>query len=844
MAFAAVIDLNTLNGSNGGVIVNAPDYNSFGTSVSAVGDINGDGYADFVVGARGWSSYPDHSSVEGAAYVVFGTAGGLPANFNVSSLSGHNGFALYGDKPGGQLGWDVAGIGDVNGDGFDDLVVSAHMTDNFSGTAYVIYGRDAAASGDFLAAYTAADVGSALPGSTINSTGRIVLGESVAAIGDINHDGYADFTVGALALGGGIGNSATGGALVIYGGPGALPASITEADLDGTLGFRLLGAAIGDYAGRTIGAAGDINGDGIDDLIIGAQNATDGGTGAGAAFVLFGRDAANQGAFAATVSLADLDGTNGFRIDGGPRDTTGKAVSSIGDINGDGFDDLAVTANDGPDAGYDGSGKGGVYIIYGRNTAVSGAFNAQISTGDINGALGFHIEGITPGDYIGASVAGLGDINGDGVDDFIIGADTTKPDDQFYAGSAYVVFGSRTGFAGGVDLATLNGSNGFTLKGTILVGRAGKDVHAAGDLNGDGIGDILVGAPYASTAGHTGDGVAYIIYGQGAGPITQTGGAGVDVLTGAGGADTLNGGAGKDTLNGLGGDDTLNGDDGNDVIYGGDGNDVVHGGEGGDIIYAGIGGDNLDGGGGNDKLFGDAGDDIIIGAAGNDSMFGGDDNDTLTGNSGNDQLNGGTGADIMTGGADNDVYIVDNIGDQTIELADEGYDIVRSDISWTLDANIEGLQLQGAADIDGAGNELANNMQGNAGSNRLDGGAGVDNINGNDGDDFIIGGLGNDLLTGGGGADTFIVAHAFGPTVEVDRVYDFDTAAGDVIDLSGAYAGILSLVSGFTKQAGEMTLSFSAGTTLLRLDIDGDGKADYQMRINGDVTGDSGGWLL
>ncbi|RYF93802.1 MAG: hypothetical protein EON95_07585 [Caulobacteraceae bacterium] len=197
------------------------------------------------------------------------------------------------------------------------------------------------------------------------------------------------------------------------------------------------------------------------------------------------------------------------------------------------------------------------------------------------------------------------------------------------------------------------------------------------------------------------------------------------------------------------------------------------------------------------------------------------------------------------------MFLVDDLGDTTIELEDEGYDIVRADIGWTLGDNIEALQLQGSADIDGVGNALANNIQGNSGANRLEGGAGADTINGNDGDDIIVGGVTGDHLRGGAGADTFVVAHAFGPTLETDIIYDFDTGQGDTIDLSAIDTNLsldgdqgFVLVGSFTKAAGQMTLTYAAGQTTLRLDLNGDGRVDYQMKINGDVTHDSGGWAL
>ncbi|MBI1407807.1 MAG: hypothetical protein GC145_16965, partial [Caulobacter sp.] len=133
------------------------------------------------------------------------------------------------------------------------------------------------------------------------------------------------------------------------------------------------------------------------------------------------------------------------------------------------------------------------------------------------------------------------------------------------------------------------------------------------------------------------------------------------------------------------------------------------------------------------------------------------------------------------------------------------------------------------------------------------GGGGVDTIDGGAGADRIIGGTGNDLMTGGLGADTFVILQESvgNPVLEVDNIFDFSTAQGDILDLSAIDADSgtggdqsFTLVSAFTHVAGQMTLSFSGGQTLLRLDVDGDGNADYQLKINGDVTGDSGGWLL
>jgi Ca2+-binding RTX toxin-like protein len=439
-------------------------------------------------------------------------------------------------------------------------------------------------------------------------------------------------------------------------------------------------------------------------------------------------------------------------------------------------------------------------------------------------------------------LAGAGDVNGDGIDDLLIGAYRAEPNGA-YSGAAYVLFGRNTGFAASVSLGSLTTATGVRINGEAAGDNFGGDVSAA-DINGDGLIDLIISAAYAGPGGNGNAGAAYVIFGQ-QGASAFVGTPGEDDLSGTAGADTADGGAGKDILRGLGGDDVLNGGDANDQIFGGANNDILGGDAGSDILYGDDGTDTLNGGDGADKLFGGTGADQLNGGTGNDRMAGEADVDTLNGGAGNDYLDGGLGADIMSGGTDNDVYIVDNAGDQTIETAGQGYDIVRTALDgWVLGANLEGLELQGSADIDGSGNADANNLQGNSGANTLSGLAGVDTINGNDGDDTIIGGAGNDLLRGGIGADTFVVAHAFGPVLETDQIYDFSAAENDRLDFSAAFAGTLDVVAAFSKTAGEMTVTFAAGATTVRLDTNGDGKADYQVKINGDVTNDTGNWLL
>jgi Ca2+-binding RTX toxin-like protein len=211
-----------------------------------------------------------------------------------------------------------------------------------------------------------------------------------------------------------------------------------------------------------------------------------------------------------------------------------------------------------------------------------------------------------------------------------------------------------------------------------------------------------------------------------------------NVLTGGLGNDTLNGGAGNDTMVGGVGNDTYVVDTAGDVVteLASEGTDTVQTA----LTYA--LGTNLE----NLTLAGTA---AINGTgnAANNTLTGNSANNVLTGGAGNDALNGGAGVDTLVGGAGNDTYSVDNAGDVTTELANEGTDLVNSSITWTLAANVENLTLTGTAGVNGTGNTLNNTLTGNSAANVLTGGAGNDTLNGGAGADTLVGGTGNDTYT-------------------------------------------------------------------------------------------------
>ena len=208
-----------------------------------------------------------------------------------------------------------------------------------------------------------------------------------------------------------------------------------------------------------------------------------------------------------TINLSDLNGSNGFVLNGiDTGDRSGYSVSSAGDVNGDGFDDIIIGADRADPNGNGAAGES--YVVFGK----SGGFDPSLNLSALDGSNGFILNGIDASDYSGRSVSSAGDVNGDGFDDLIIGAFGADPNSESYAGESYVVFGKSGGFDPSLNLLDLNGSNGFVINGIDAVEFSGRSVSSAGDVNGDGFDDLIIGAYRADYTGES-----YVVFGKSGG---------------------------------------------------------------------------------------------------------------------------------------------------------------------------------------------------------------------------------------------------------------------------------------------------------------------------------------
>jgi glycosylphosphatidylinositol phospholipase D len=434
-AAPVVIDLDASASSHLGRQI---DNDQVGRSVAVLGDINGDGIADLLVSSPGGG--------QAGAYVVFGRANGLPPDISLDALSGGDGFVLHTDDSGTGLGAAVTGLGDINGDGIADFAVGApyanvrpdaSTTLYFAGKVYVVFGHDAA------------------------------------------HPFVPTLNLDAL---------------------------------NGSDGFRLEGTHGDSRIGYALADAGDFDGDGIDDLLVG----TAGTSSVQEAWVLRG----SSTPFDAALNMDDMVAEgHGFAFTAPLNaDATGTdfatAVAGIGDVDGDGKGDVALGA-----PGFDQTGDSGLigsvgcaYVVHGRQSAATPASNTLALDNPATPGV-VRLDGSTGGDFAGSALAAVGDIDGDGIDDFVVG----EPGHNAYTGAAYVIFGSSVlasepldslvGAGGGFRIDDSDTSNPNPNLGAALAGGV--------DLNGDGVSDIVVGVPGGVGPGSR-NGAVYVIPGRAA----------------------------------------------------------------------------------------------------------------------------------------------------------------------------------------------------------------------------------------------------------------------------------------------------------------------------------------
>ncbi|WP_417513235.1 beta strand repeat-containing protein [Minwuia sp.] len=760
------VDLANL-GERGFTIRSEAVYGGAGIAVSAGGDVNGDGFDDVIVGDR-FASPPGVPS-GGAAFVIFGSAN--PGDVLLDDVAGGTGgFVINGTSPNESVfGQAIGGGGDVNGDGLDDLIVGFEGAD-FSGFntggAFIVFGK---ADGTPV---NAGSGGFAIKGISSNDN----AGGAVAVAGDVNGDGLDDLIVG--ARNDDPNGSASGATFVVFG--KASGATVDLADVEaGNGGFVINGDSANDRSGTSVSSAGDVNGDGLDDLILGVPNDDQNAANAGSAFVVFGK------ADGTAVELSSVRAdASGFAIDGASAsDFAGRAVSGAGDVNGDGLADLIVGAQN---ADPNGGSSGSAYVVFGK------ADGTTVSLIDVEaGVGGFAINGVSGYDLAGRSVSGAGDLNGDGLDDLIVGAPGNGTN-----GAAFVVFGKSDGAA--VDLSQVaNAVGGFVITGPSGYSYAGRSVSNAGDINGDGLDDLIVGAPYDSPSG-----AAFVVLGR---KVVETDFSTLPALsllsTSIGVIENLQifdpdleGTANQGEVTLIFSNGTTNVIDAAGAVIAGDESASVTITGTQDQINAALERVEITPGAG---FTGDATLTITVSDLGNTGP-GGALTDTEVFN-----ISVFDAAVLFSNNADvinfDDVLVADSADDNNTSDALGGDDRVTlpSSLADAAEAgfNVNAPFLGGLGDDSLTGQGLNDQISGgvgndtllgNAGNDTLEGGSGNDVINGGDGNDLLIGGAGDDVLNGGtgnfdlitpgDGNDTVLSA---GADTEVITVHEIEAGRGD-----------------------------------------------------------------
>ena len=413
----------------------------FGFSVSNAGDVNGDGFSDVIVGAP---EYNNAKSDEGGAFVYLGSSTGLSQSPDWSK---------EGNRLNARFGHSVSSAGDVNGDGYHDVIVGAKYYSNGQlneGAAFVYYGSSSGLSESADWHYE-------------GDIEQMSFGHSVSTAGDVNNDGYSDIIIGAPYYSNGESNE--GAAFVFLGSSSGLSTSPDWSFESNEEFFNY---------GWSVSTAGDVNGDGYSDIIVGEQWYENGQEKEGRAYVYLG-------------SAAGLSSSPSWTAEGNQQEAYfGRSVSSAGDVNGDGFDEILVGS---PFFDNGEQSEGRVSLYYGSESGPQ-EFPEWTSESDVEYA------------FYGHSVSPAGDLNNDGFSDILVGADGYEAE-KSEEGAVFLYLGSASG---------LTISSEWSVEGDRNYSGFGFSVSGAGDVNGDGFGDVIIGAD-SYTHGENSEGGAFLFRG-------------------------------------------------------------------------------------------------------------------------------------------------------------------------------------------------------------------------------------------------------------------------------------------------------------------------------------------
>ena len=587
------------------------------------------------------------------------------------------GLQINGVTAGAETGSLVASAGDINGDDIDDILIRSSNTDGnglLFDAVYSVYGTDTDFDATLDLDKLDGDNGFKITGVSLGSNRSF----TAASAGDMNGDDYADIVLGVPGAGAERGNT-----FVLFGKGSGFQSEFDlydyyDGDTDEPFdGFRISGANLGDYSGASVASAGDVNGDGFDDILIGAPSADASGQYlAGQTYVFFG-----QSAFDAEMSFASLNGSNGHAINGKDRwDSLGRTVGA-GDFNGDYINDILVSSQMGGGFG------GETYVLFGGQNnldALDSADSAGAGTIDLsNLGINFAPSNRLPtgtvtlsgtarqGEELQATVTDLDDRDGidsalsyqwlrDGAE--IAGANKAvhlltqrDVDAEISVRISFVDKNDTVESLTSASTSPVADVNDAPTGAVTISGIARQDevleavTTSLGDL--DGMGELSYQWMRDGKVIARGTESTYTLKRADVGePISVQ----VTYTDGGGTTETV---TSAETSNVKTRNLIVDGTENADSLFGGRGDDIVNGEDGSDTLYGRKGADMLFGGGGSDMLLGGKHNDLLYGEDGNDRLIGGKGSDKLNGGDGHDVLDGGKDSDVLIGGAGMDVFV-------------------------------------------------------------------------------------------------------------------------------------------------------------------------------------------